>query len=82
MSNRKQPPNAFGQAVRAARDAVFWSQTKLAAHIGVSPNTIYRIESGHEDLSVQVVNRLRAWCTTLPALTKGEPSSSVDTAAA
>lgn len=40
-----------GQAVRAARDAKGISREKLASRIGVSSDTIYRVERGDGDVA-------------------------------
>ena len=57
----------FGAAVKEARGSRF-SQARLAALIGASPATIYRIERG-ERPSPRVEQALRRWChVELPAV--------------
>jgi len=63
MSNE----TSFGAAVKEARGTRI-SQARLAALIGASPATIYRIERG-ERPSPRVEAALRRWChVELPAV--------------
>jgi transcriptional regulator with XRE-family HTH domain len=35
-----------GERIKAARERKVWGQAELARAVGVSPNTLYRIEAG------------------------------------
>ena len=63
----KPPPTEFARAVREAREREDISQAELAARLGVTVSTVYRIERGFTP-SVPVEVALRRWCRTLPAV--------------
>ena len=60
MGNRvvSQRLMELGERIRKRRQALHWSQEKLAEMADVSLNTVSRIEGGQSDMSIEVFRRL------------------------
>jgi HTH-type transcriptional regulator / antitoxin HipB len=55
---RLQLAHAVGQQVKAAREALKWSQSELARRAGMKPHAVSRLESGTVLPSLATLNRV------------------------
>ncbi|MCL1840553.1 MAG: UDP-N-acetylglucosamine 1-carboxyvinyltransferase [Propionibacteriaceae bacterium] len=57
MSEMTSPAN-IGRLIRVARKQRGLTQTQLADELGTSQSAVHRIESGHQNLSLEMINRI------------------------
>ena len=48
----------IGERIKAAREAKVWGQAELARAAGISPNTLWRIESGQHAPRPATIRRI------------------------